>query len=642
MINGLNEYTRALLKTSDFLNSIQEMKAEKGKSRLFGDCIRHLTAGEIEILKAQGNRSRDWKTIWVVKEFIPDFVVNTTFIGKCVLGFFSGAETNVDSSTRLPSGITQSTIINSEIGNDSLVYGVGLLSNYVVKPKAVVYHVHAVIAAGPCTFGNGLEISFGIETGGREIASYAEMTIPVATAVATQRKNKAFLKTYAEFVKSYTALCTIPFGLIENESVVRYTTKVMDTYIGKSVTVDGATLVKNCTIFGTPEESTEIKDGAYVCDSCIQWGCEVSSMAIVENSILTEHSHVARHGKVKHSIIGPNSVVAEGEITSCLVGPFVGFHHQALLIAAMWPEGKGNVGYGANVGSNHTSKCSDQEIWCGEGTFFGLGVNIKFPSDFSEAPYSIVATAVDALPQKVEFPFSLINTPSRVLTELSPAYNEIVPGWVLSDNMYMVKRNEAKYKTRNKARRTEMVFDVFRRDIMDKVIRARNRLRDVHTIQDFYTEREIAGLGKNYMTEKNRMKGTETYTFYIEYYILCGLMQQVVTLLHTGQRDKIDTIYGDATDDPNWEHRRKLLKIENLDNRCVHANLKRLIVLQEKIAQDTQKAKEKDDIRGSQIIGDYPQVHTGASEDAFVKEVWEETKKANAEITKLISRLSDD
>src|SRR5438093_5611883 len=114
---------------------------------------------------------------------------------------------------------------------------------------------------------------------------------------------------------------------------------------------------------------------------------------------------------VTASISGPNSGVAEGEVTASLLGPFVGFHHQALLIAALWPEGKGNVGYGANVGSNHTSKAPDQEFWPGEGTFFGLGVNIKFPADFSRAPYSIIASGVATLPQRVTFPFSLLNNP---------------------------------------------------------------------------------------------------------------------------------------------------------------------------------------------------------------------------------------
>lgn len=60
--------------------------------------------------------------------------------------------------------------------------------------------------------------------------------------------------------------------------------------------------------------------------------------------------------KLSHSVLGPDSGVGAGECLHCLVGPFVGFHHQSLLIATIWPLGRGNVGYGANVGSNHTSR----------------------------------------------------------------------------------------------------------------------------------------------------------------------------------------------------------------------------------------------------------------------------------------------
>ena len=44
-------------------------------------------------------------------------------------------------------------------------------------------------------------------------------------------------------------------------------------------------------------------------------------------------SGVKHHGKLLNSFLGPLSIVAEGEVSDSLVGPFVGFHHQALLIA---------------------------------------------------------------------------------------------------------------------------------------------------------------------------------------------------------------------------------------------------------------------------------------------------------------------
>src|SRR5262249_41384678 len=155
-----------------------------------------------------------------------------------------------------------------------------------------------------------------------------------------------------------------------------------------------------------------------------------------ERSVLTERSGAAKHAKVTASLLGPNTAVAQGEVTASLVGPFVGFHHQALLIAALWPEGKGNVSHGANAGCNPTSRAPDQEFRPGEGLFLGLGANVKFPADFTRSPYTVLACGVMTLPQRLAFPFSLVNTPSASWPDVPPAYNELVPGWMLSDNLY--------------------------------------------------------------------------------------------------------------------------------------------------------------------------------------------------------------
>jgi hypothetical protein len=89
----------------------------------------------------------------------------------------------------------------------------------------------------------------------------------------------------------------------------------------------------------------------------------------------------------------------------------------------------------------------------------------------SEAPYSVIASGVCTLPQRVAMPFSLINSPSTFLSgslirfmvslllfskltneDVSPALNEIIPGWVLKENIYAVLRNERKFQERNKVR----------------------------------------------------------------------------------------------------------------------------------------------------------------------------------------------
>ncbi|RJR26757.1 MAG: DUF4954 family protein [Candidatus Latescibacterota bacterium] len=639
----MNELLRSLvgnlLETSSVVFSIRALKEATGKSRLFGDRVRPLSAAEIAELESRGNRSSDWGRVLVEEGFTTARVAGSAFHGDCVLGAMKGGSVALGNGVSLPDGVYGSTIVDSEIGDGCLVSGAALVSNYVLKGNCVVFDTGTLAASRTCVFGNGREIAIGIETGGREVLSYAEITIPVAAAVATRRGDRAFQEAYREFVKAYVESCAAPFGIVERGGVVRRSARVEDTYVGENASIDGATLVQNCTLLGAPEEPTVVRDGAYARNSCLQYGCEAASMAIVDDSVLTEHSHVERHGKVTQSIVGPNTGVAEGEVTASLVGPFVGFHHQAMLIAAVWPEGKGNVAYGANIGSNHTSKAPDQEIRCGEGLFFGLGVNVKFPSDFTEAPYSLIATAVDTLPQRLEFPFSLVNRPARTFDGVPLAYNEIFPGWVLADDLYLVLRNEGKYKKRNKARRTSFVFDVFRRDVVEKMIAARDRLKNAAP-REVYTDADVPGLGKNFMLEASRRRGIETYGFFIEYFALQGLAARAAALAGAGEGGRIGALYTDAADDPDWEYRRGLIASQGYSARGVAENLARLALMYERIARDTERAKERDDIRGRRIIADYAEANTLAPDDGFVKETWERARRMKAELDALATAIS--
>lgn len=436
---------------SELLSAVKKVVENKEKSINYGNDVRALSDKEIETLGKNRNFCGDWSKILVSKDFNANRIAGSSFFGNCVIGTFAKNDIEIAASAKLPAGIYNSIIIDSEIGADSLIMN-STVSNYYIECCAVVYNVGSLAAKEGTCFGNGRELPIAIETGGREVKIFAEINIPTAEKIAKSRSDKELLKAYDEFIDEYCKKATSPKGIVKCCAYIANTPKIENSFIGEGAVISNATLVSNSSILSNKDEKTEISDGAYVKNSLMQWGSEATSMAIVDKTALNEHSHVERHGKATESIVGPNTGVAEGECTASLLGPFVGFHHQSLIIAAMWPEGKGNVGYGANVGSNHTSKAPDQEIWCGEGTFFGLGVNIKFPSDFSKSPYSIIATAVNALPQKVAFPFSLINSAADRIENVSPAYNEIFPGWVLSDNIYTVKRNEGKYTKRNKAK----------------------------------------------------------------------------------------------------------------------------------------------------------------------------------------------
>ena len=388
------------------------------------------------------------------------------------------------------------------------------------------------------------------------------------------------------------------------------------------------------------EEISQITNGAFVSNCVVQWGCEITTGSVIENSIFTEYSYAKRQAMVFNSLIGANTLIAEGEVTWSLVGSFVGFHHQALLISAFWPEGKGNISYGANVGSNHTGKEPDQEIWPGEGTFMGLSVVIKFPTDFTQGPYSMISSSVTTLPQKMSFPFSLINIPSHFFPSISPAYNEIKPAWVLYDNFFMIQRNESKFKQRNKAKRIDIKYDIIRPSIVDKMIDARNRLSQISAILEVYTDLEISGLGKNYLFEKNRIKAIEAYTGIIQYYCFRELYRHVYHQIDSKKsKDMNDIDFQKGS--LEWLHARALfateLKIELLTVAIAKASLEKVINMVNDIATKISRAKKRDDIRGKKIIRDYEDSHCSATDNKIVKSAYEDVENYRVNINRILA-----
>ena len=598
----------------EFIHLLDSLR--KKRSVLLG-AARPLAESEIVRLKKNGNTAEDWAALRVTDGFNPATVAGSRFFGTCVLGVFDGTPVECTRSLSLPTGIHDSIIINSVIGNNCCIWNARGVSNYFLDDTVVLYNTGTVSCSSRCTFGNGMEIIIGMETGGRELLSCADITLPVAEAVITGRSVR---DKYNSFVNVYLNHVTGEYGIIGSKTRICNCLHITDTFFGEAVRCERVTRVSSSTILGSSEEPTTISDGALVCDSIVQWGCTVSSMAIVDRSICTEHSRVERHGKVTCSIIGPNTGIAEGEVTASLVGPFTGFHHQALLIGALWPRGRGNVAYGANVGSNHTAKAPDQEIYCGEGLFFGLGTNIKFPADFSRAPYTIIATGVTTPPQRMTFPFSLINVPSRRVEPLPSSYNELVPGWVLSDNLYAVYRNETKFGKRDISRRHGSPGAIFGPAIIDLIVAARNALRSVNDDKDIYTEGDLPGAGKNFITRGSLVRAVETYSLHIEYYCLNGLYHRCSGIAEGRIPTDYDTLLTIPSGNSDWEHQRNLINSEGLSRRSLHENLIRLAELVAVMAASVATAKAKDDLRGRTIMDDYEAVHGSAAEDTFVRQ----------------------
>ncbi|MDR2731804.1 MAG: DUF4954 family protein [Fibromonadaceae bacterium] len=236
----------------------------------------------------------------------------------------------------------------------------------------------------------------------------------------------------------------------------------------------------------------------------------IENGALVRDSILENNVTITDNAIVKSSFIGSFSHIGEAEVGNSLIGPLVQIHHHSLLISALWAEGRGNVGYGANVGSNHTGRMPDQEIVPGLGQFFGLGCSVKFPANFSEAPFTMIATGVICEPQRLKFPFSLLKKSGNAL-------NEIIPGWVYSKNVYGVFRSIYKWDKRSgNATSLNLLFsDPLLNSVMNACKILKEFLLGKNTLLTVATEQELPGLGSNFIKTENLEKIIEAYELYL-------------------------------------------------------------------------------------------------------------------------------
>src|SRR5262249_30639936 len=147
-----------------------------------------------------------------------------------------------------------------------------------------------VTCEAPTSFGNGILVPVGVEGGGREVPVYAEMDVDSAATVARSRADHDFLRHFAEAVAHYAAQVSSTRGVIGPGAVIRNTPTLRNTYLGPHARIDGATFVTESTVLSNSEEPAEIASGACVTGALLQWGSQVSTMAVVERSVLTEHS----------------------------------------------------------------------------------------------------------------------------------------------------------------------------------------------------------------------------------------------------------------------------------------------------------------------------------------------------------------
>ena len=568
---------------------------------------RPLDHGERLRLESQGNICADWSRVRVESDAGMENIRNNRFEGDVLLAGFHGEWRGPDGSA-WPAGMADCRVQEAVIGNACL-YRIARLERQVIEDGAVLVGLGEIDCPSPTLFSLGSAIHPGTEAGTRSVWIWDNLTLDdcMAALSLTAEAQKTF---QARFDAALAPLKS-RYGYVGKGAAVLHARRIRAAWIGPGTLITGASLIREAAFLSAPDEPCVVADEGWIEHSLLQPGARVESSGKVSGSVLLEHSSVAWGGMASQSVVGPNTQVHKGEVTASILGPFVGFHHQSLLISAIWPEGRGNIAYGANVGSNHTGRKPDQEIRPGEGNFFGLGCSIKFPANYEESPYSIIATGVSTLPQRLAFPFSLINPPSSSFPELGPAINEIVPGWMWSDNGYSLVRRGYKFEASNQARRHDFSHDpastwktgffagrIFAVSLARMALKAVQSLRAAPGDRLYYLDTEIHGLGKNFLRHANRGRAIAAYEDYLVFFLM-----------------RTYTDRPQSAWDPEWHELTAAISKElgsGSDPRAyLSAQRPRVRALKENLLGSLQR----DDKRGRQVFDDYGDFHPPAEED---------------------------
>lgn len=584
----------------------------------FGESVelRPLRDSEIEQLKAQGNYAEDWKVIRVHPEFGPERVWQCRFLGSVVLGPCRGALRVHD--VPLPTGVYRATLRDAVIGADVLIQDVTLVDRAVIGRRAAVVGTNFVL--GQATrFANGIKLCLGVTTGARLVPVYAECLF---ADLADVLHGKILQAEWESTVRAYADGCLLECTVIGPGARVLGCGTVRAVWLDGGVSLTGTAEVTEATILGESDRPAILGPGVTVRRALVQWGAQVSDGAIVENAVIGEAASVGRYARVRQSVIGPNASCYQAEVTSSVVGPFTGINHDALLIAALWEGGKGNLSAGARVGSNHTGKAPDQESHVGEGTFFGLGVSVKYPCSFRHAPYTLIASGVTVLPQQLAYPFSLVVQPKRRPDGVAEGYNELYPAWVLYAAPYSIVRNEGKYAARNRARYNTVDTRVLREDTVRLMAAARARLQELlKQGGEYFTDAHDPGIGKNFVTREACSLAIDAYADWIRLWVLRELWGQLCTR------------QGPVEDDVReheflaWAVGEGYFAPDVYENGGVRRLLDELVRLENAVAVTVEQSKSRDFRRAARIQPGYDQLVPLPPEDTVVRACWERVRK---------------
>lgn len=256
---------------------------------------------------------------------------------------------------RLSPGIKNNTIIsNCIIEPGAVVYNNTVVSDTIIGRKASLVGCGIITSSG-----DGLSESMIINIGPESGGSRSVLVNPESTVVDVMQS----IVNAETVTTSNIPLDNIPWNFVLGD--IYNCNEIQDVFVSTDSKVSNCSKVHAAILMSGARIENTTAENVY-----LQWNSSIVNNSSVSSVLLMECSEIGPNSIVTHTLLGPDSHLSCGEVHSSLIGPNTNSHHQSLIISAIWPCGRGNVGYGSNIGSNHTGRIPDQEITIGEGVSF--------------------------------------------------------------------------------------------------------------------------------------------------------------------------------------------------------------------------------------------------------------------------------
>jgi len=441
---------------------------------------RHLRSDEIERLVKNSNSATNWDDIWVTDELDTSMIHGNHFFGMVRIGRVSRKVLQYH-DLRVPIGITNSSIISCDIGDNVAIHDVHYMANYIIGDNCILFNIQEMSTTDHSKFGNGtikegepedvrvwLEVMN--EIGNRKILPFDGMITADAYLWAKYTDDTKLQERLKEITQASVDSHRGYYGTIGESCVIKNSWILKDAKIGPHCYIKGASKLKNITINSSEEEPSQIGEGVILVNGITGYGCRIFYSVVATRFVLGDNCNLKYGARLIHSVLGDNSTISCCEVLNNLIFPSHEQHHNNSFLISACVMGQSNMAAGATVGSNHNSRATDGEIVASRGFWPGLCSSVKHSSKF--ASFTLLSKADYPNELNIMLPFCLVNN-NTTKNEL-----EVMPAYWWMYNMYAIARNTSKYQSRDKRKRKiqNIEFETLAPDTIEEIIEGRKLL----------------------------------------------------------------------------------------------------------------------------------------------------------------------